>query len=160
MKKSLLLFISILLFAPIIVKAQDETKPNKLKGIWQLCEVKVDEKEDGKSEFAVARSLPTYKIMSETGEYTIFNIGDMGTREKPNFVTIITSVGTYDHVTDSIYHENIKENLNSSMVNTTVEVHYQMIDDKFIFTYHKVDNNEYLERWRKLEFSKTLPMFF
>lgn len=160
MKNKLVFFIAILLLITLTAKAQNKAIPNNLKGVWQLCELKQTSEDGFSSDFSLVRLLPSYKILSESGELTNLSVHEVKVENVTNLYTIISCAGSYKQLSDSVYNEIIKTNLNWTLDGKTVELKYKIVDNKFLFTSFFIEKNDsgndinqiFHETWIKVEF--------
>ncbi|NDV64357.1 DUF4488 domain-containing protein [Bacteroides sp. 224] len=139
----ILTLLTAMLLVSINVTAQKKGakfKEAKLKGIWQMC-VYIAENPETPGELKPSN---TFKVLSDDGRITNFTV-------IPNRGAIITGMGTYKQVSDTIYNEYIKRSIHLPMLNEQVNaLHFNIKDEDYLslkFYIEKDENGNVLDTW-------------
>lgn len=153
----LIIILAMLLVVPGVMakKNKKNFKAANLKGVWQMC-FYVSESPDIPGEL---RPGNTFKVLSEDGYITNFTV-------IPNKGAVITGHGTYEQVSDSIYHENIVRSIHLPMLNDQVNaLQFDISDDKLLWLKFYIEKDEYgntvdtwyHEVWKRVEMPDKYP---
>ena len=141
MKKTFI--IGLVLFMGIFTAAFSQHTSNKLKGIWQYCQIV-----KGEGGEKVMACSPIWKILYSDGKFSQFMLmyKDGG--------CALTHHGSYVVESDSTYREHITDHaVDKDLIGAETKLNYRFVnDDMVVLTYKlKGRDSEFREVWKRLK---------